>query len=421
MKRTHHAGSVRFLAVASVWLVLSTTACFSYQRLGDRSFDEGNCAEALEYYEQAFTEGFEDADTYHRAARCALRGGDFSTAERYYNKALSHGAGVPVAKEFAEFYIKTSNYASAVQLYQYLLYYEDDKQPVYNNLGTALMYAERPFDAESYLMVAHQMNPRDPRPYLNLGVLYDRHLRQPWLAISFYQCFGQLAPGSENAALVKQRIEELMQRWSRLYDPQALTCGQPFQPPPPEPVADLSESVEAQVANETINLVEESEPTTASDDASGGEGDSTEAVVIERLVTEDIPTTPTDAAASAASEGDALALARRAYEEKNWAETISRLSSVPIARLETVHFEMMGIAYLRQNNWGRAKHWLELAVEGDDKPDTVHALITAHRKAGNVGRAAALCRTFGNRPEHEALIKDVCTIDPPEVERSEGR
>lgn len=170
--------------------VLSAAAgCVSTQQRGDRAFKSGHYSEALDHYDRAIEGGDNSAELYANAAQAALRIGDFSLAERYFSRALRNGGGEPVARELADFYIATSNYTKAVRVLQTVLETSEDPQTVFNDLGAALMYAGSPLNAESYLMVAQQMKPDDPVPYVNLGVLYDKHLHNPRLAYGFINAF----------------------------------------------------------------------------------------------------------------------------------------------------------------------------------------------------------------------------------------
>lgn len=77
------------------------------------------------------------------------------------------------------------------------------------------MYANEPLDAESYLLVAQQLNPQDPIPYVNLGILYDRHLRQPFVAVEFYECYTALAgTQSDQGRSIAMRITELREKFA---------------------------------------------------------------------------------------------------------------------------------------------------------------------------------------------------------------
>lgn len=378
------------LLVGCAALVLGA-GCGSIQRQGDRAFERGEYQVALDYYDEAEATGVKDPEMYHHAAQSALKLGDFAAAEKYYAKALQFGAGVAVARELATFYVKTSNYVSAVRVYQYLLYQEGEKQPLYNNLGTALMYAGQPFDAESYLMIAQQMDPRDPLPYVNLGLLYDRHLKQPWLAVNFYECYGELTQGrADNAQMVRQRAAELRDRYHRLYEPDALACGQPYQPGAAVvQVEDLKEVVAAEFPDRPPD-----EPADAGPPIENGP-------VIERQVTEvDLP--------SDAGTADLLAGARLAYSEGRWADAVKAYAALPLAQLQAQDHKFLGVAYQKQANWAMATHWLELALTQTDDAELVGALFDVYARAGQQERISALCKRFGKSSEYENIASSYC-------------
>jgi hypothetical protein len=172
------------------------SGCVTTKERGDRAFAASQYNVALDHYEIAIDKGSQDPQLYFKAAEAAVRIGDFSLAERYYSRSLRYGGGEKVARAVAEFYIATSNYTKAVRVLQELLDTTDNPQSVFNNLGAALMYAGLPLDAESYLLVAQQMSPVDPVPYINLGVLYDKYMHQPRLGMGFYRCFCASARGA---------------------------------------------------------------------------------------------------------------------------------------------------------------------------------------------------------------------------------
>lgn len=233
-----------FLEIVVSVVVVAAAGCASQQTRADRAFESEKWEEAYSRYEEIINQGTNDWEVYYRAAQAATHLGNFSKAERYYGRALRNGGGTQVARKFAEFYLQTSNYSQAVRLLQFLLETEDDnKQSLYNNLGTALMYAGSPLDAESYLQIAQQLAPNDPIPYVNLGVLYDRHLQQPQLAAGFYKCYLKLADNKESQ---QQRIRS---RLSRISTPRSrgggrgVECGKPYSPGSRR-VADLEKEME---------------------------------------------------------------------------------------------------------------------------------------------------------------------------------
>jgi tetratricopeptide (TPR) repeat protein len=205
-------------------------ACATPQTRADRAYEQQEYRRALDEYRETIRRGTDSWKTYYRAARAATHVGDFGLAEKYYNRAVRHGGGQEVVRAFAEFYVQTSNYSRAVQLYRYLLEYgEGDRQDLYNNLGTALMYAGASIQAESYLLLAQQQAPEDPVPYVNLGLLYERHFQKPLAAIGFYRCYLQLAEGKQQVQRIEARISELIGRYGRPGNSEnRMTCGQPY-------------------------------------------------------------------------------------------------------------------------------------------------------------------------------------------------
>lgn len=381
--------SRRFLALLGS--IALCVGCASIQRQGDRAFEKGDCAQALENYAEAIGAGSKDPGIYHRSAQCSLKIGDLPGAERFYSDAMRFGAGIEVARELAGFYIKTSNYVSAVRVYQYLLYQEAEKQPLYNNLGTALMYAGKPFDAESYLMVAQQLDPVDPTPYVNLGLLYDRHLKQPWLAINFYECYDELTRGrAQNGDMVRQRAAELRDRYYRLYEEGAVDCGKAYEPSVRSVVdlADLKDIVDAAVPEDQEPLVQ-------------NDGPVGEAPVIERQVTE---VTPTDVAGPPIS----IEEARAAFEGGRWAEAVTGFTGVPVSQLSVRDQKSLGVAYLRQANWAMAGHWLELALTTAPDSEILSALFDVYERSKDADRLAGLCNRYGSLDKYEKIVAERC-------------
>ncbi|MFB6351410.1 MAG: tetratricopeptide repeat protein [Bradymonadaceae bacterium] len=215
--------------LVAVFVVLA--GCASPQTRADRKFDAGKYQQAFTEYKQLIEEGTDDWKVYFRAAKAAKQIGNFAVAEKYYSQALRNGGGADVAREFANFYLKTSNYTKAVRLLQFLLEVEGNKQPIYNNIGTAMMYAGAPLDAETYLLIAQQMKPDDPVPYVNLGVLYERHLRKPQMAVAFYRCYLELTDkrGTQHER-IQSRVSELAPAGRGAPSGNRVTCGTPYYP-----------------------------------------------------------------------------------------------------------------------------------------------------------------------------------------------
>ena len=385
-------------------VALSSAACVTAQGQGDRAYENNQCEAALDFYDKAADEeGVDDPIMYHRAARCAVKVADFAAAERYYARSLRNGGSIEVARELADFYISTNNFASAVPVYQYLLHHDSQKRKVYNNLGTALMYAGRPFDAESYLMIAQQLDPREPTAYLNLGLLYDRHLKQPWLAINFYDCYASLSGGrTADAPRVRQRAVELRERYHKLYDEAAVSCGEEYAPrvaaTPPPAVNDapaqtaaqaMAESSAEAAANAVAMKVEPQEPA------------NTGPPVIESQVSDDPPRPVSRALPT-------LERARLAYEQLRYAEAVGIYAALPMVSLEAIDKKYLGLAYRKQANWSMASHWLEMSLAQKDDPEIIEALFEVYANTSDQSGKERLCRRYRNDAEYEKLVAKRC-------------
>lgn len=389
---------------------LFATGCITVKEQGDRAFEAGNYKEAMAYYQEEIDSGSEDPDLYARAARTELKLGNLVSAERYYARAIRFGAGPKVAKELARYYVQTSNYASAVRVYQALLYQAEDPQPVYNNLGTALIYAGKPFDAESYLMVAQQMDPKDPLPYLNLGMLYDQHLKQPWLAINFYECFTQLAPKMDQAPRVRQRVGEIESKWHRLYDPSILECGEVYKPRSEQATADLRKEVD-----ESTTDLEFGDETT---DAKEASNEPRSEIVVERMV-ESLPRVNGEGDEKAEEGDDPLSLGRIAFARKQWQATVDLLGQVKLAELQPRDLGMLGASYYQLGQYHDATQWLQMVATREPTVDAVKLLIDAQFQLADFEGVGRTCERYAEEEEMKEVF-DHCKVRIKALQKEVG-
>ncbi len=399
--------NAKFRMLVAVLSLAMLSACVSNRTYGDRAFEQGKFNEALDYYEQEIKDGSKDAELYHRAAKASIAVGSFSSAERYYSQALRYGGGLNVARELGDFYISTSNYASAVRVYQFLLREDpSQKEPIYNNLGTALMYAGRPFDAESYLMIAQQMQPKNPLPYLNLGLLYDRFLKQPWIAINFYDCFVDMGQGQkEQRQQAQQRIRELKKKWNHLYSEDVLNCGEAYSPQPDKPVADLAAALKVEgEGSKEPKAIEIGNP-----DSPVGK------VEVERMVEDDGSTTVVvNNNTPPPEEKPSLSTARSAFAAKQYAQAEKHYSLVPVAKLDREDKRDLGIALLELQRPSEAASWLELSMNEREDPQTLERLIEAYRRSNQDERVKTTCARYRSKLEYKDATKN-CPVPAPTI------
>jgi len=389
----------------------------STQQRGDRAFKAGQFSEALDHYERAIDGGDHSAEIYSNAAQAALRIGDFSLAERYFNRALQNGGGESVARELADFYIATSNYTKAVRVLQTVLETTQDPQTIFNDLGTALMYAGSPLNAESYLLVAQQMKPDDPVPYVNLGVLYDKHLHNSRLAYGFYKCFLELSPNSRQSGKVRARISLLETRYNHdfpaRYD---VACAQPYQPAAAG-AGDLKREVSRRLADEAFGDDDESVEQHASDGAASnpaqpseqGSGETGE-ITIDRGVVDPLPPSTPTGASGAGSHVQIATLAETAFANHNHQEVIELLKKLPVDALTTRLMGIYGQSLSAVGDYERARRWLSAAVADAPEPDTVLALWTAYHQLNRIPAALALCERFADKSGYGDFLKQCASV-----------
>lgn len=369
--------------------------CMTARDYGDRAFEAQKYNEALDNYEKAIQEGDKDVDLFVHAARASMNTGDFAAAERYYSQSLRYGAGLDIARELAEFYVRTNNFVSAIRVYEYLLDHVEDSRPIYNNLGTALMYAGKPFDAETYLLIAQQMNPANPLPYLNLAVLYDEHMRLPYQAIGFYRCYVDMASDrSKTYYLAAQRIDEIEERYGDL--PSTVECGKAFEPKADPVVKNLSEELRT----------DPSEPIDVGNEGQDNDGP----VQIDRMVKEPVAQ-PTQSQSGHAQNGD------DAWTGRRWADVVRAYSNLTVAELDAVRRYRLGAAELQLGHAPAAVSWLQLSLAASEDPATVEMLLQAHAATKDTASVERLCARFASLPAFKDALRECPVIKDPKPVR----
>lgn len=401
-------------------LCLSTTAalggCTTPSSRADHAYKAGRYDEALVLYEESIKEGSRDPELYFRAAQCATRTGNFTIAERYYSRSLRYGGGLKTARALAEFYISTSNYVRAIHVLRYLLNAEPDPQSVYNNLGTALMYSGEPLDAESYLLIAQQKRPDNPIPYVNLGVLYDRYLRQPAVAVGFYECYLKMAGGAGQARSIALRVQDLRDNVLRGSKPLPMECGKPYRPhaqPVPDPkrlrqlLADKDDPEAIKKAPAEVIDLKIDDPNArpeikrapkANPSAKPDPKATTSGPIIERGADpQDLPAPRTTPAGPTLDEHRAKA--RQAYATRDYKQAIDQLEFIPVKQLSSADAMVMGMSHYELKQWGQAETWLQRSMDQDPNPAVLSALLDLYTQQKRMTTRDALCDKWRGRDE----------------------
>lgn len=438
-RRRRRRGPRRWLAgLVILSLMVFFCGCVGSTEMGDQAMDIGDYSAALDHYEAAIADGDKDPDLYYRAAQAAQRQGAFAKAERYFSQSLRYGGGQDVALALAEFYIQTSNFAKAVPVFQYLIRTEQDLQPLYSNMGTAMMYAGMYIDAESYLLLAQQEDPADPVPYINLGVLYDRHLRNRPKAVRFYDCFHQLSEDSSQIRTVKTRLREI-QSGSRIDTSRVdLECGEKYRMGMPES-QDLSEVFELSdgenydddgpdgeapivierlhrlVTADAQELMEDDvaaseavadEDVLEFDDAEASEDDR-EAIDIDKPGAEGAAASDEqqEKQPDATADEDQIAEAVTAFESGRYDEVVDRLEEVSDDSLSADERIIWGRAYYRVGRFDDAAEILTAELDEQPSPELAELLIETHRRGGAEEKMRRICERFAGWPDYEEALQ----------------
>lgn len=398
-----YASWVQRLFVAVTWVsMILAMGCASPQDRGDRAFELGHYAEASEHYDRAISEGSRDPDVYYRAAQAAQRQGAFANAERFFSQSLRYGGGVEVAQRLAEFYVQTSNFTQAVKVLQYLLQISDDVQPVYADIGTALMYGGHYMDAERYLTLAQQMNPEETAPYINLGVLYDNHMRNFPRAVSFYRCYLEMTEEGRHRRMIQTRLREIESERAVDTSRVGLECGKAFRSHQREDDdVDLSEVIDLDGAG-------------AQD-----EGRDIEPLIIQQLRL-DLPleydpemgVITSEAGDEFGSPGaehgqisEEMERAHKAYDDGRFDEVVSIWKEMEgDMSLGIDDKELLANAAFRSGVFDLAASKMERVIDSQPSPQRVATLLKIYDASGDREAAGMLCDRFERWPDYQEAV-----------------
>jgi tetratricopeptide (TPR) repeat protein len=390
------------MAVTCLFSMALVVGCAGAEQRGDHAMEMGRYDIALEYYDEEIGRGSRDPDLYYRAAVAAQRQGAFARAERYYSQSLRYGGGNEVARALAEFYIQTSNFTQAVRVLQFLVSSEEDDesiQPLYSNIGTALMYAGNYLDAEFYLLLAQQMDPSDSIPYINLGVLYDRHLRNRPKSVMFYHCYVEMAPDGSRARQVRTRLREIENQGPVDTSRVNLECGEEYRMAPVEHV-DLTQVFDlglAEEAAEEQRALQQEEGKEESDD----DEEPSELRIVHASPDGE------DSTAPAGGEERSLEDAQEAYQSGRYDEAVQFLEAVDSDDRSTEERQLLGQAYRQVGRFEESAEVLESVLRERPTPELARLLIANYDELDDQESKERVCQRFSGWPDYASAL-DAC-------------
>ena len=398
----------RLLVALAACILVASLGCAGPEERGDRAMAMGDVDRALIYYERAITDGSRDPQLYFRAAEAAQSQGAFAKAERYYSQSLRYGGGTEVARALAKFYISTSNFSQAARVFQYLARHEEDIQPLYTNIGTALMYAGKYGDAESYLLLAHQMAPDEPVPYVNLGVLYDRYIRNYPRAVRFYECYVEMSEDAAQVRMVRTRLREIANEGpvdtSRVH----LECGEEYQIYHPEhpSLAEIFDVDTDHIEADESPVMEDDEEVSRVFEVSGEDADEEDEGEVTQV--EPVIERPSIDGEELDEDKDVTEVARRLFEAGRYDEVVQWLEGRDVEDEQALKArQLLGRAYYRVGRFEDALPALEEVVEERPGPQVVEDLLRAYEQEGEGQKMESICERFSGWPDYEEAL-DPC-------------
>lgn len=152
-------------------------------QLGDNFYAKGNYDAARELYTAAMDLGVEDEYLQLRLGKCLIAAGEYDKAIPLYEKAIK----------------KLEEKGSKEKLCQ-----------ASNNLGWLYTQKGRYKEAENTYLKALKIDPNYANAYYNLGLLYDKHLKDEIGAIECFERY--IALKGDRSAFVQKRLTEIRER-----------------------------------------------------------------------------------------------------------------------------------------------------------------------------------------------------------------
>ncbi|HHT9117137.1 MAG TPA: tetratricopeptide repeat protein [Candidatus Hypogeohydataceae bacterium YC38] len=143
--------------------------------------------------------------------------GDYAGAGDAYSAAVELGSqDVPLHLRLCKCFIETQDYDKAISQYAKVLEILDEKAPkeqtrqVYNNLGWLYTQQKKYREAETAYLKAVKTDPSYANAYYNLGLLYDKYLRDELAAVDCFEKYIDLK--GERTAYVQKRLAEIREK-----------------------------------------------------------------------------------------------------------------------------------------------------------------------------------------------------------------
>jgi Flp pilus assembly protein TadD len=142
----------------------------------------------------------------------ALEAGDIDTALQKFEKALELDRHQPRTWNYlGGIHFLQQDYFKALLNFKQAFALDPWDARAGNNVATAYEHLGQYERAEQFYLRAIEIDENYTVPYLNLGVLYSRHLDKPDLARTYWETFLSATPKGKAADQVRAELEKLQE------------------------------------------------------------------------------------------------------------------------------------------------------------------------------------------------------------------
>lgn len=164
--------------------------------------------EAISEFREALRYDEKHLDSLIQLAEAYIQYRQPDKAENCFEQGVRYYPDNPdVLFKFSVFCLERKDYDRAISLLDRLKTIQPHNPKVFNNLGVAWLRKENFVLAEENFKLAVSKDPAFAKGYYNLGILYDRYLKQPENALRMYKKY--IETGGEKKELVEKWIREL--------------------------------------------------------------------------------------------------------------------------------------------------------------------------------------------------------------------
>jgi Tfp pilus assembly protein PilF len=198
-----------FLAVSLAGCVTPRDERFrEYHADGLHLYSQGRYADARESFQAALEQQPDDANLLYNLGECSDRLNDTVRAEQYYSQCLRVQPGhAPCRASLIRLWVRTGRQGEADQVVRDWLARDPKSAEAYAAAGWLAHQAGDLPQAQTQLQYALQLDPRNPRALIELGLVYEA-LQRPDRSLVLYERALAVQPNSD----VQERRNQLVSR-----------------------------------------------------------------------------------------------------------------------------------------------------------------------------------------------------------------